>query len=51
MGIERGNPNTATRHSDNKMLCLQVPKGLAHGDVAGIEFSCNVILTEWCAWR
>ncbi len=50
MGIERGNPNTTAWHSDNKMLCLQLPKGLAHRDVAGIEFSCNVILTQWRAW-
>jgi len=34
IGIERRDPHATARHADDEVLGFQLPKGLAHGDMA-----------------
>jgi hypothetical protein len=47
--IKTGNPDTAAGLTDSKALRLQPAKSLTHRDVAGTEFSGEMILTEFHA--
>ena len=45
-GVERRDPHAAAGDRDDEMLRLQLPEGLAHRDVAGMEFPRDMVLPE-----
>ncbi|VIO69436.1 hypothetical protein CI41S_19300 [Bradyrhizobium ivorense] len=48
--IERCNPDATAGQTDDEVFSFELPKRLAHRDVARVEFTRDMVLSQWSVW-